>query len=284
MDRLVSVVIPTYNRQMLTDMAIESVVCSNPDLVEIVVVDDCGQIPYVRENLKNAHGIVISVTRLEVNVGAGIARSYGVKRSRGEFIAFLDSDDLFDSAWLDHVIELCLAASGADEHYLFCAGQVEGGSLINRTVRRILVALPSFAQMPAVRALLIFFNPFYTPSVVAHRDLCFFKDDLRHCEDYFTNFLAVFRATRIVLPDVNACYLGRRPGSAGGLSASGIEMIVGEMATRFFMLGSQFVPIKYKFLVPAGMIYQILRLFFKFTANACSSFISYVRSLRMDKG
>lgn len=88
----VSVVIPFYNRIEWTKEAIQSVLLQTFQDFEIVVVDDGskGEYKKVIEELDNR----IIYLRQE-NKGVSAARNAGIHQSSGEFIAFLDSDDLY---------------------------------------------------------------------------------------------------------------------------------------------------------------------------------------------
>lgn len=258
MDKLLSIIIPTFNRKELTDKAITSVVTLFPSLVEIVVVDDCGSVAYSFDAL-NSSGIPVRVIRLDINVGAGMARQAGVAHSSGRFIAFLDSDDYYDAGWANYVLTLLQSSSEVLNRHVLIAGITKGGKRVGELARRILSMLPQFFRLPAARILATLFNPFYTPSIVMSRELCIFKSGLRHCEDYYSTAFALFRANKIFLPQVVACHLGRAPNSEGGESAAKEKMFRGEMRVRFSMLQEFGVPLGYKLLVPIGMVYQWCR-------------------------
>lgn len=88
----VSVVIPTYNRAQSVCEAIDSVLAQIPAPHELIVVND-GSTDNTSE-LLGEYGDRISVLHQE-NSGAGVARNAGVKYATGEWVAFLDSDDLW---------------------------------------------------------------------------------------------------------------------------------------------------------------------------------------------
>lgn len=93
---LVSVIIPTHNREQTISRAIRSVLNQTYKFIEVVVVDDCSS-DSTRDLILNEFGKNPKVVyhRLEKNQGACVARNKGVEISNGEFIAFLDSDDEF---------------------------------------------------------------------------------------------------------------------------------------------------------------------------------------------
>ncbi|MEP0213205.1 MAG: glycosyltransferase family 2 protein, partial [Cellulophaga sp.] len=94
---LVSIIIPTYNRQLTIRRAIDSVLSQSYSNIEIIVVDDCSndKTYLIMENFKSDDRV--QYIRLDKNVGGGGARNLGIKASKGEYIAFQDSDDV----WLE---------------------------------------------------------------------------------------------------------------------------------------------------------------------------------------
>lgn len=259
MDKVIAVVIPTFNRSTLTDRAVNSVVSSRPELVEIIVVDDCGNPPYRFEDAKNFHGIAVTVLRTPMNVGPGLARKVAVEHFRGDAVSFLDSDDVFESSWIDAGLDLILSVSPQNRSKIILAGVARNGTTVNRFCLEVLRRIPHPLKIYFSRVAMVMFNPFYTPTIIVPRGLCIFNKSLRYCEDYYMNTMAIFRAKRIVISGSFACSIARKPGSSGGLSEMKRRMFGGEMSVRFAMLNSKHVPIPYKLLVPIGMLYQILR-------------------------
>jgi GT2 family glycosyltransferase len=92
---LVSVVLPTYNRAHLIGKAIESVLCQTYTCCEVVVVDD-GSNDGTEEVIRGQFAGNARIRYFaQKNRGVGAARNVGMREARGEFIAFLDSDDAF---------------------------------------------------------------------------------------------------------------------------------------------------------------------------------------------
>lgn len=88
----VSVIIPTYNRAHLVARAIQSVLDQTYQDFEIIVVDDA--------STDNTEAVIqqyddsrIVYLKHEVNSGGAAARNTGIRHARGQYIAFLDSDD-----------------------------------------------------------------------------------------------------------------------------------------------------------------------------------------------
>jgi glycosyltransferase involved in cell wall biosynthesis len=95
-----SVVIPTWNRARLVCEAIGSALNQRPGDVEVIVVDDASTDNTV-EVVTETYGDCVRLLRLAQRLGAGAARNAGVAVARGEFVAFLDSDDVWLPGKLD---------------------------------------------------------------------------------------------------------------------------------------------------------------------------------------
>ncbi len=89
----VSVIIPTYNRRALVREAIESVLAQRgAGEIELIVVDD-GSTDSTKDTLTPLHNALRYLE--QPNRGVSAARNAGVRVARGEWLAFLDSDDLW---------------------------------------------------------------------------------------------------------------------------------------------------------------------------------------------
>ena len=97
---LVSVVIPTFERRALMCEAVASVLAQTFADFELIVVDDGSQDDTVGELAARFADSRLRVVRQE-NRGASAARNRGVAEARGEWLAFLDSDD----TWLPPKLE-----------------------------------------------------------------------------------------------------------------------------------------------------------------------------------
>jgi glycosyltransferase involved in cell wall biosynthesis len=95
----VSVVIPTYNRVNKVGKAIESVLGQTAPEVEVIVVDD-GSSDDTARVLRESFGDRIRYFA-QPNQGASVARNRGIDEARGEWTAFLDSDDSWDTDKLE---------------------------------------------------------------------------------------------------------------------------------------------------------------------------------------
>ncbi len=89
-----SVIIPVYNTQAYLHEALESVAAQTRPVKEVIIIDDGSRVPVrLTTSYKN---LAIRIYRT-VNRGLPSARNLAVELSRGEFIALLDSDDVWHS-------------------------------------------------------------------------------------------------------------------------------------------------------------------------------------------
>ncbi|HTE31819.1 MAG TPA: glycosyltransferase family A protein [Chryseolinea sp.] len=98
---LISIIIPTFNRAQFIGEAIQSVIDQTQTGWEIIVVDD-GSTDNTEAVVKTFQDERIQFHFCEHTGSISRLRNYGIKRSRGIFIAFLDSDDI----WLPRKLEI----------------------------------------------------------------------------------------------------------------------------------------------------------------------------------
>lgn len=114
----ISVVIPTYNRAHTLKRALASVGSQTYPAYEVVVVDDCST-DGTESLVRKFSGI--KYLRTQQNSGAGGARNLGVAEARGDWIAFLDSDDIWVCNRLEEQVRY-LERDTAESADLVCAG------------------------------------------------------------------------------------------------------------------------------------------------------------------
>jgi glycosyltransferase involved in cell wall biosynthesis len=102
---LVSTIVPVYNRPALLREAVGSVLCQTRTPIEVVIVDDgsTDETPAVCAMLASERPDAIRVARIE-NSGPGAARETGRLLARGEFVQYLDSDDLLHPARFERLV------------------------------------------------------------------------------------------------------------------------------------------------------------------------------------
>lgn len=108
-DYKISVIIPTYNRTDTLKRAIKSVLAQTYSNVEIIVVDD-----NVEKELKERVKSICGELNVSKNIflqetsgknGGGVARNIGCKKATGDYLAFLDDDDVYLEEKLEKQLE-----------------------------------------------------------------------------------------------------------------------------------------------------------------------------------
>ncbi len=96
---LVSVIIPAYKRPELLKETLASVYRQRgPFKLEVIVVDDCPTEPV--RNSVNKYFPKVKYFLNKKNIKSGPTRNVGLKLARGDFVAFLDADDIWDPDYL----------------------------------------------------------------------------------------------------------------------------------------------------------------------------------------
>ncbi len=111
---LVSVVMPAYNAARYISQSIESVLNQVEVPFELIVVDDCSgdDTPAIVSRYASRDKR-IRFFRNRMNLGAAPTRNRAIRESRGEFIAFLDADDVWYPDKLKRQVEVVVAQSAA---------------------------------------------------------------------------------------------------------------------------------------------------------------------------
>ena len=102
---LVSIIMPSYNCGRYVEKTIHSVQAQTYKDWEIIFIDDCsndGTIENVKGLQKNDKRI--RLFKNETNSGAAVSRNYALREAKGKYIAFLDSDDIWEPTKLEKQI------------------------------------------------------------------------------------------------------------------------------------------------------------------------------------
>lgn len=127
---LISVVIPSKNRADFLLKAIESVLTQTFKNIEIIIVDDGSDEP-VSSLIDQKFGSKVTCLRHEESKGAPAARNTGIKYAHGDYVAFLDDDDV----WLPEKLErqLNVFAKNPTAGLVFCGEKIVCGKHIVKT-------------------------------------------------------------------------------------------------------------------------------------------------------
>ena len=94
-----SLIIPCYNSEPYIDELMKSLLPQVTDEVEVIVIDDGSDFPYLSKEP------FVKVYRTEENKGVSAARNLGMKKAKGKYIAFIDSDDIVAADYIKKVLE-----------------------------------------------------------------------------------------------------------------------------------------------------------------------------------
>ncbi len=115
---VVSCIVPVYNGERYVTEAVDSILRQSWDALDVIVVDD-GSTDDTVQALAPFEARV-RVIRQD-NAGPGAARNHGLEESRGEFVAFLDADDI----WVDDKLEAQLALLRDRPEVDLCSGHLQ---------------------------------------------------------------------------------------------------------------------------------------------------------------
>jgi glycosyltransferase involved in cell wall biosynthesis len=114
----VSVVVPTFNRPEFLSDALASVLAQDLDgEIEVIVVNDGGSsVESVVAPYRGRRGRVVRLIELEQNLGVSNARNVAMRAASGDYVGFLDDDDLYRPGHLSSAVEAL--TGGADLVYV----------------------------------------------------------------------------------------------------------------------------------------------------------------------
>ena len=121
----VSVVIPLYNAEKYIADCLESLLAQTFQNFEVIVVDDCSadSSPAIVENYREKFDGRLSLSHMRQNSGSGgLPRNKGMILSHGEYIQFLDADDMLTNTALEEMYTL---AKDFDADVTYCERQYE---------------------------------------------------------------------------------------------------------------------------------------------------------------
>ena len=220
----VSVVIPTYNARSTIERALQSVANQSLNATEVIVIDDASTDDTINivSEFSATSKIAIRILRSDQNAGPGSARNRGWDSSTGEFIAFLDADDV----WHPQKLEIQVREMQKNGSFVMsCHERIVSTSHI----------FPSFDETKvSTRELslndFIIKNRCSTPTVMVRKSINErYQNDKRHAEDYllWMEIIANHGNALFIRSPLTSCTNPIYGGS--GLSGSFTAMQLGEL-------------------------------------------------------
>lgn len=101
---LVSIIMPNYNSEKYVEETIKSIISQTYENWELLFVDDCSTDKSV-ELVRSFGDERIRILQNEVNSGAAVSRNFALREARGKWMAFLDSDDIWEPYKLERQLK-----------------------------------------------------------------------------------------------------------------------------------------------------------------------------------
>lgn len=188
---LISVIIPVYNAASYLAQCLENILYQTYKNIEIIVVDD-GSVDNSAQIAKNYNINLVKQT----NRGVSVARNVGLKVAIGEYVHFLDADDLLN---LDFYERMLAAALSCDADISFCGIINEREPILSRTIEHKFIVLnkeDKFA-LTNVGHDGYCFNYLIKRSFLVENKLNF-DENVSTAEDLIFSMQAVFFANKII--------------------------------------------------------------------------------------
>lgn len=176
----VSIIMPTYNRGWIIERAIKSVLAQTFADFELIIIDDAST-DNTKDVLSKFDDPRIYTEFLSENKKVSAVRNIGVQKAQGEFIAYLDTDNLWYPQFLEVMLseltdEYVLAYSG--QNLFLVDGNKENPQIISRKIRN-----DSYNPIWLLKGNYIDINSvMHTKKIV--EEIGMFDENLSTCEDW----------------------------------------------------------------------------------------------------
>jgi glycosyltransferase involved in cell wall biosynthesis len=248
-----SVVMPCYNAEKTIEKAIYSCVNQSFKQLELVIVDDASvddTVRIVSELIQANSNINMKVIKLDNNSGPSVCRNLGWELAEGEFIAFLDADDV----WHKNKLEICynwikklecdVLAHSYNENLLTTNKQISTDSYIAKERSYFDLLMRNISQ---------------TSCVLIKNNLKSdygFDTTMRYTEDHELWLRVAHSKAVFFLCGEALTSLGRPQLSKGGLSGNRWAMRKGEM--KMYLRSARYSKISF-FTLPLLIMFSLLK-------------------------
>lgn len=200
----ISAIMALYNTPYdLLNLTVQSILNQTFKDFELIIIDDASTIDY-KDFFEKFNDERIKYFKLENNAGPGHARNEGIKKAKGEYIAIVDSDDIYlpqrfeiQTTFLDKNTEISLIS---------CAFKYSNNGKIP----------PVVEQDEDIKTFMIFNSPFANPAVMFRKNVfleknLFYPEDINFGEDYALWINAMFAGLKMAnLKDILMIYTRRK--------------------------------------------------------------------------
>ena len=246
----ISIVVPIYNAERFLRSTLDSLLAQTLCDIEIVCVNDGSSdssLQILEEYASREPRVVVVDS---VNGGVSRARNKGIEIAKGEYIGFMDADDMATPKMYERLFALAMEHNADIAEMSYCR--------IPENVKSVSeVDLKSSKVLPGYQGVKVSDNPWksfvalhkkYSGGLVSpiwHRiykaDIakqCFFLEDIQPGEDTFFNLMAFLRARRYVFSDaIGLLYRQNRVSASNGDMRKVIEKNINarEKVIRYFL-------------------------------------------------
>lgn len=224
----ISVVIPVFQNVAAATQAYMSVLNQSVPAFEIILVDDCSAGEAAEQLDRLAHRwsykVNTQVLHLPSNVGPGLARHEGAKRSTGEYVAFLDADDTWHADKIRHVTnELGKTKAELLGHYRPWD--------LNLDSQVLVAPIPSFRTVTLTKKDFLLRNPIPTSSITASSAIAreMFGFGGRRSEDYMALLVAATKADQVRFLQANLAWAHKPPFGVSGEGADQFQIYIASL-------------------------------------------------------
>lgn len=211
MESIVSVIVPVYNVRHYLEACVDSLLCQTWPQLEIILVDDGSGDG--SERICDEYAARDSRVRVihQANAGAANAKNAGLDLARGDYIAFMDSDDWAEPNWIEKMLK---AAEEQNADVVECnflmdyVGRAEYGNALEKFQETLFQTQDYLQHYPNQWTCALFWNKLFRAELVENVR---FHTERRCVDDEFFTYKAVTGANRVLrIPDALYHYRQRR--------------------------------------------------------------------------
>ena len=207
----VSVIVPVYNVEKFLSKCVDSLIMQTYDNLEIILVDDgsTDKCPQICDDYKRKDSRITVIHKK--NGGLSDARNYGLKKSSGDYIMFIDSDD-----WIDSDTISILVDNFKDNNIdIICYGmtiEYSDGRTYTKKISKeevlsnesAIIALNTFKNMNVSAC-----NKIFRKTIFSNIEFPYGK----YCEDYYVMYKLFYKSKKIKVLPINKYHYYQRVGS-----------------------------------------------------------------------
>ncbi|KJF97824.1 glycosyltransferase family 2 protein [Photobacterium leiognathi] len=214
----VSVIIPFYNAADTIKLTINSILEQSLKPLEVIIVNDASDHKHTKKLELLLSEIKCDIQfyyyKLKVNRGAAFCRNYAISKSSGDYLAFLDADDV----WFKRKLEL-------QYNFMIDNGfRLSGHGYIFNVNEYDIEDENTFSFSIIKKYKFLYKNPFFTPTVMVKKDsFHLFDNSLRRVDDYKC-WIENFEDGKVALINVNLAGGFKHPIGVSGLTGSIYKM------------------------------------------------------------